>query len=82
MWHFIIFLLLADLTGSTKKQLGNELDMVYTYTIQKGVALKIGYSQLFEADGMEILKGNVDGNTNNWGWMMLIVKPTLFQTGN
>ena len=66
----------------TEKQLGNELDLVYTYKIQKGVTVKAGYSHLFESEGMEILKGNVDGNTNNWGWVMLVVKPTLFKTEN
>lgn len=62
------------------KQLGNELDIVYAYKLQKYVSLKAGYSHLFASDGMEILKGNTDGNTNNWGWVMIIIKPTLFQT--
>ena len=68
----------ADLAGSDDKQLGNELDLTYTYKIQKSVTLKAGYSHLFPSDGMEILKGNTDGNTNNWGWVMIIVNPTLF----
>ena len=60
------------------KQLGNELDLVYSYKIQKYVSLKAGYSHLFPSDGMEVLKGNTDGNTNNWGWVMVTIKPTLF----
>ncbi|MFD2565949.1 alginate export family protein [Pseudotenacibaculum haliotis] len=68
----------ADLMNSNKKQLGSELDMVYSYKIQKDLFLKVGYSQLFPSEGMEILKGNTDGNTNNWGWVMLVVKPTIF----
>ena len=68
----------ADLTGSNTKQLGSELDMVYSYKVKKDIVLKIGYSHLFPSDGMEILKGNTDNNTNNWGWVMLVVKPTLF----
>ena len=70
----------ADLTGTDKKQLGGELDMVYSYKIQKAITLKIGYSHLFPSEGMEILKGNFDGNTNNWGWVMLAVKPSLFSS--
>jgi hypothetical protein len=70
----------ADLMNTSKKQLGSELDIVYSYKLQKGVALKIGYSQLFSSEGMEILKGNSDGNTNNWGWAMIIIKPTLFNS--
>lgn len=62
------------------KQLGNELDIVYAHKLQKYVSLKAGYSHLFASDGMEILKGNTDGNTNNWGWVMIVIKPTLFQT--
>ncbi len=64
----------------SEKQLGNELDMVYTYKVQKFVTVKAGYSHLFPSEGMEILKGNTDGNTNNWGWVMLVVKPRLFTT--
>ena len=61
-----------------EKQLGSELDFVYSYKIQKYVSLKAGYSHLFPSSGMEILKGNSDGNTNNWGWVMVTIKPTLF----
>ncbi|SNZ01463.1 alginate export family protein [Flagellimonas pacifica] len=63
-------------------QLGNELDIVYSHGIQKYVTLKLGYSHMFESEGMEILKGNFDNNTNNWGWAMLVIKPTLFQNDN
>ncbi|WP_452601331.1 alginate export family protein [Pontimicrobium sp. MEBiC06410] len=61
------------------KQLGNELDLVYSKKLQQYVILKAGYSHLFASDGMEALKGNIDGNTNNWGWVMLVIKPTLFK---
>ncbi len=62
----------------TNKLLGNELDIVYSHKLQKYVSLKAGYSHLFVSEGIEFLKGNTDGNTNNWGWVMLTVKPTLF----
>lgn len=68
----------ADMGGDLDQQLGNELDIVYTYKVMKGIAFKAGYSHLFASEGMEALKGNADGNTNNWAWAMLIVKPTLF----
>lgn len=61
-----------------EKQLGNEVDLAYSYKIQKEIAVKAGYSHMFASKGMEILKGNTDGNTNNWGWVMLVIKPTLF----
>lgn len=68
----------ADLAGTSDKQLGSELDIVYSYKLQKDISLKMGYSQLFASEGMEILKGNTDDNTNNWGWVMLTIKPSLF----
>ena len=63
----------------SKPQLGNEIDFVYTKKIQEYVVLKAGYSHLFEANGMETLKNNFDNNMNNWGWVMIVIKPTLFK---
>tara|TARA_R110002073_G_scaffold8207_7_gene45895 strand:- start:1774 stop:3009 length:1236 start_codon:yes stop_codon:yes gene_type:complete len=72
----------ADLLGTNKKRLGSELDIVYSHKLQKDIAFKMGYSHLFPSEGMEILKVNSDNNTNNWGWVMITIKPTLFITKN
>ncbi|MFC5048465.1 alginate export family protein [Aquimarina hainanensis] len=72
----------ADMPSNGDTQFGNEIDLVYSYKMQKDIAIKAGYSHLFAADGMELLKENTDGNTNNWGWIMLIIKPTLFTSNN
>ncbi len=74
------FMAAADLPGDNAKQLGTEIDLVYSYSLQKEINIKAGYSHLFASDGMEILKNNFDGNTNNWGWIMVTIKPTLFTT--
>ncbi|WP_025664351.1 alginate export family protein [Aquimarina megaterium] len=74
------FMAAADLPADESKQLGTEIDLVYSYNLQKNVNIKAGYSHLFASDGMEILKNNFDGNTNNWGWVMVTIKPTLFTT--
>ncbi|MCD2257743.1 alginate export family protein [Psychroserpens luteolus] len=66
----------------SEKQFGNEIDVVYSLKVQQFVTLKAGYSHLFESDGMEILKGNSDGNINNWGWVMIAIKPTLFKSNS
>lgn len=29
--------------------------------------------------GMELVKGNADGNTNNWAWLMITLTPILFE---
>ncbi|WP_438425882.1 alginate export family protein [Aquimarina macrocephali] len=74
------FMAAADLPTDDSKQLGTEIDLVFSYNLQKNVNIKAGYSHLFASDGMEILKNNFDGNTNNWGWVMVTIKPTLFTT--
>jgi len=58
--------------------LGTEIDLVYTHKFTKDVAIGAGYSQMFASEGLEILKNNFDGNSNNWAWLMLTIKPTLF----
>ncbi len=70
----------ANIPGNNSKQLGTEVDVVYTRKIYKDVVLNIGYSHLFEANGLESLRNNFDGNTNNWAWLMLAIKPTLFKS--
>lgn len=72
----------ADLAGSDSKQLGTEIDLVYAYVIDENIKIMAGYSQLFASTGMEILKNNFDNNTNNWGWIMVTFKPTLFASNN
>lgn len=72
----------ADIGPYSNKQLGTELDIVYRYRIQKEIDISAGYSHLFASQGMEILKGNADGNINNWGWIMLTLNPILFTSSN
>ncbi|MEM6863962.1 MAG: alginate export family protein [Bacteroidota bacterium] len=74
-------------TPSGESSLGTELDLVLTQQFN-GFALKIGYSQLFAADGLEELEtarlGATDAvnfkSSQNWAWAMIIIKPTLFTT--
>jgi hypothetical protein len=68
----------ANINSTVSIQLGTELDLVYGYKFTKEIGIKAGYSQMFASEGMEVLKGNSDNNTNNWGWVMVTIKPTLF----
>ena len=68
----------ADINATVSKQLGTEVDLVYAYKLTKEIGFKAGYSQMFASEGMEVLKANADGNTNNWGWIMVTINPTLF----
>lgn len=59
--------------------LGTEIDLVYNLDIAKEVNFKLGYSQLFGTDSMEIIKGGDKGELNNWAWAILTIKPVLFK---
>ncbi|MGI9527146.1 MAG: alginate export family protein [Weeksellaceae bacterium] len=61
-----------------EETLGTELDMSFSHQLKKDVNLTVGYSHMFASDGMELLKGNTDGNTNHWAWAMVTINPTLF----
>lgn len=68
----------AEIGPNSEKQLGTELDIVYAYKLQKEIGISGGYSHLFASQGIETIKGNSDGNINNWGWIMLTINPILF----
>lgn len=59
--------------------LGTEFDYAMSYKITQGATLKLGYSQLFGSQTMEVLKGGDRTETNNWFWTMIIVKPSFKQ---
>ena len=68
----------SEIAEDVQKGLGTEIDLVYTHKFSKDIAIGAGYSQMFASEGMEYLKNNFDGNSNNWAWLMLTIKPTLF----
>lgn len=73
----------ADLVVAGDKQdnyLGTELDLSFGYKYSKSVSFKLGYSQMFASDSMEVLKGVADAeNAPCWGWMMLVFKPNFLK---
>jgi hypothetical protein len=70
----------AEVGQGIEKQLGTEIDLVYTHKLNKDITIGAGYSQMFASEGLEVLKSNADGNGNNWAWLMLTIKPTLFSS--
>lgn len=59
--------------------LGTELDLIFGYKWTKDISFNGGYSQLFATETMEVLKGGNKDNNNNWAWLMITVKPSLFK---
>lgn len=73
----------ADLYGMDGKEdayLGTEVDLSFGYKYSKSVTFKLGYSQMFASDSMEVLKGVNDAEKAAcWGWMMLVFKPNFLK---
>lgn len=78
-----LFSTAADLYKGTEKQdayLGTEVDLSFGYKYSKSVMFKMGYSQMFASDSMEVLKGVNDAEKAAcWGWMMLVFKPNFLK---
>lgn len=72
----------AEMAGNTSKQLGTEADLAFGYKFSDAVNIQAGYSQMFASEGMQNLKNNFDDNMNNWGWVMVTIKPTLFTSAS
>jgi hypothetical protein len=62
------------------KYLGLEFDLFCDFKLSKEVAVKAGYSQMFASEAMEVLKGGSKDETNNWAFLMVTFKPTLFES--
>ena len=61
------------------RYLGTELDVFAGFSLYQAVTLRIGYSQMFASESMEVLKGGSRNEISNWGWLMLILKPQLIK---
>jgi alginate export protein len=70
----------AETTGSgaMNDYLGTEVDLVISYKRSKDVNFKAGYSQMFATSTMAAIKGGSINATSNWAWLMVTIKPTLF----
>ena len=62
------------------RYLGTEIDFAIGYAFSKAVAVKAGYSRMFATESMEYLKVTQKNKANTWGWVMLIFKPTFYQS--
>ena len=71
----------VDQTGKEMSNaLGTELDLVLGYKWTKDISFNVGYSQMFATETIEVLKAGNKDNANNWAWLMITVKPSLFKT--
>lgn len=76
--NFHKFIAASKIDSDISKDLGFEIDLVTSYTLNKYVNANVGYSHFFTSKGIEIVKNNYDGNSNNWAWLMISINPELF----
>lgn len=57
--------------------LGTEIDLSVAYLMSKKTKLVAGYSHMLGTDSLAALKGGDAGETSNWAWLMLVVKPSF-----
>ncbi|MBN2173550.1 MAG: alginate export family protein [Bacteroidales bacterium] len=64
------------------KSLGSELDLVLEVKILPEINLKGGYSMLFPTKSLEKMQEIEPGQSKTayWGWLMVTVKPALFDS--
>ena len=62
------------------KDLGSEIDLIYTYKINKEINIKAGYHTAFVSKTLESFKNVTVGEseTPQWFWVMFTFKPKLF----
>lgn len=70
-------------TADFASNLGTEVDIVFSLTMGKNAKLVGGYSQIFQSESMNAIKGKSDPkDVQNWAWAMLVFKPTLFDSSS
>ncbi len=80
--HFSAAALVEDAQQkSTDRYLGTEADITLSYKLMKEVNISGGYSQMFTAPSMKIVK-NIPSSQNlsnhqNWIWLMININPQI-----
>ncbi|MCB9223140.1 MAG: alginate export family protein [Crocinitomicaceae bacterium] len=72
----------ANTTGEIRAMssyMGAEIDFFGGFKIVDGASCKFGYSHMLGTESMEAIKGGDRNEIANWGWVMVVLKPTLFE---
>ena len=60
--------------------LGIEIDAYGGFKMAKAVTTKLGISYMANTETMTAIKGGLASEPSYWGWVMVIIKPTLFDS--
>lgn len=61
------------------KTLGHEIELGLDYELSKNITLSAGYSFMKGTETMNLMKRSNDKERLNWGWVSLLISPTLFK---
>lgn len=90
-WQFVLtphyFTAPATVLDATNTKmdayLGTEIDFTMTYSLQKDIKIKGGYSQMFATSTLVRLKSVTNPATsNNWAWLMVSFQPKIWGSTN
>ena len=70
---------IATNTDNLDKPLGQEIELVASYSPLKEVTVSLGYSYMHGTETMERLKRVSDNRDLHWAWLNIIVRPRFLQ---
>jgi len=73
------FLVPTEIADDSFRELGTELDLVFSHQVNKEVSLSVGYSHMFQQSTLEKLRNIEKTKTNNFVFVSLSIKPNLFK---
>ena len=77
-YHY--YAIATDLDYMDSKTLGHEIELLASYAFNKTVSVSAGYSFMYGSETMLRLQQVSEQRQLHWGWVMLAVKPRLFNT--
>jgi len=80
--HFNSAAQVVDNLGyNMSSNLGDEVDLTFSFTVDKSVKLVGGYSQMIPSSSLKIVKGiispQVASSNQSWVWLSLIINPNI-----
>jgi len=69
----------GKIAKDSENYFGTELDLTFSYKIHEAVSISAGWSILFAAESMELLKGGDYKTGNHWAYIMLSVTPAFIK---
>jgi hypothetical protein len=64
----------------TGKELGQELDLLYTFDMRSDISVTFGHSLYWSTDDLALIKGGDPSIVNHFTYLMLDVRPVFFRS--